>query len=197
MGRPSKPVANSRKHLTKAEIEQRTRFENALLSGRKIRERERVKRDPAAHCEFKRVIGLLRAIGKDDALYSEQINRYAELFSECEFYKDELSVLRNMLSNLRLTVDETGGYMRGLADGSEGGDPETLKGLAEALGGLLAEHGKLMKQLSDIELRIKQKREAMTVIERENCMTVSAALRTIPKEVDKGENDELLEILKS
>lgn len=193
MGRPSKPVANCEKHLTKAEIEQRTRFENSLLSGRKIRERERVKLDPVAHCEFRRVIGLLRAIGKDDALYSEQINRYAELFSECEFYKDELSVLRGMLSSLRSVTDEVGGYIRQ----STSGDADALKGLCEALDGLLSEHGKLMKQLSDIEIRVKQKREAMTVIERENCMTVAAALRTIPKEADKGENDELLEILKS
>lgn len=44
-GRPSKPVAVNKKHLTNAEKEQRLKFESALLSGKKITERKRVRED--------------------------------------------------------------------------------------------------------------------------------------------------------
>ena len=72
-GRPSKPVAANKKHLTNAEKEQREHFEQALLSGKKISERKRARGDDVAHAEFRRVLALMKAIGKDDALYSEQI----------------------------------------------------------------------------------------------------------------------------
>ena len=70
-GRPSKPVAATVKHLTNAEKEQRERYEQSLLSGKKITERKRVRADEIAHGEFRRVVALMRAIGKDDALYSK------------------------------------------------------------------------------------------------------------------------------
>lgn len=203
MGRPSKPVATNRKHLTTAEKEQREHYEQALLSGKKITERKRVRADAVAHGEFRRVVALMRAIGKDDALYSEQINRYAELHSEEEFYKDLTAVLRGELSELSRLSKEVTAAAGQIADIQDELDEVGAKALAEsvaavteALAELMKRRGDLLKQISDADLKIKQKREAKLAIERENCMSVSAALRTIPKDVHKDEDDELLKVLR-
>lgn len=203
MGRPSKPVATNRKHLTAAEKEQREHYEQSLLSGKKITERKRVRADAVAHGEFRRVVALMRAIGKDDALYSEQINRYAELHSEEEFYKDLAADLRGELSELSRLSKEVTAAVGQIADIRDELDEVGAKALAEsvaavtaALAELLKRRGDLLKQISDADLKIKQKREAKLAIERENCMSVSAALRTIPKDVHKDEDDELLKVLR-
>ncbi len=202
-GRPSKPVAVNRKHLTNAEKEQREHYEQSLLSGKKITERRRVKSDTTAHAEFRRVVALMRAIGKDDALYSEQINRYAELHSEEEFYKELTVELRGELSALNILSKEIIAVIGQLSDIRERLDGAGAAALAEsiaavtaALDELMKQRGALFKQLSDADLKIKQKREAKLAIERENCMSVSAALRTIPKDVHKDEDDELLKVLR-
>lgn len=202
-GRPSKPVSTNKKHLTNAEKEQRSAAEKSLLSGKKIIERRRVKSDPAAHAEFKRVVQLMRAIGKDDALYAEQINRYSELFAEGEYYKDLSKGLREELSALTALSYEVQAATRQLCDISAEFDEDSAKelvsgvnSLLETLGDLLKKRGDLMRQLDNADTKIKQKREAMLAIERENCMTVSAALRTIPKDVHKDDEDELLKVLR-
>lgn len=203
MGRPSKPVAANHKHLTNAEKEQREHYEQALLSGKKITERKRVRADAAAHGEFRRVAALMRAIGKDDALYSEQINRYAELHSEEEFYKDLAADLRGELSELSRLSKEVTAAVGQIADVRDELDEIGAKSLSDriasvtaALAELMKRRGDLLKQISDADLKIKQKREAKLAIERENCMSVSAALRTIPKDVHKEEDDELLKVLR-
>ncbi len=206
-GRPSKPVgvlvSEGRSHRTKAELEQRAAAENSMLSGKKIAERKRVREDETAHGEFKRVVGLMRAIGKDDALYSEQINRYAELFAEGEFYKDLAGTLRGELSELGSLSREVTAAARQISDISEELDGSAAEQLCkdvsavlETLSELLDKRGALLKQISDADTKVKQKREAMLAIERENCMSVSAALRTIPKDVHKDEEDELLKTLR-
>lgn len=203
MGRPSKPVAANRKHLTSAEKEQREHYEQSLLSGKKITERKRVRADTVAHGEFRRVVALMRAIGKDDALYSEQINRYAELHSEEEFYKELTGTLRSELSELSRLSKEVTAAAGQIADVRDELDEIGAKALSESiaavtasLADLLKRRGDLLKQISDADLKIKQKREAKLAIERENCMSVSAALRTIPKDVHKDEDDELLKVLR-
>ncbi len=202
-GRPSKPVATNRKHLTNAEKEQRQHYEQALLSGKKITERKRVREDEIAHGEFRRVVALMKAIGKNDALYSEQINRYAELHSEEEFYKDLACSLRGELAELNTLSKEVTAAIGQLADIHDELNADEARGLADsvaavtnALSELLKRRGELLKQISDADLKIKQKREAKLAIERENCMSVSAALRTIPKDVHKDEDDELLKVLR-
>lgn len=201
-GRPSKPVAANKKHLTKAEKEQRLKYESSLLSGKKITERKRVREDETAHGEFRRVVALMRAIGKDDALYSEQINRYAELFSEGEFYKDLKGEMCAELSELGALSREVTAMARNISDFSKPIDSsaaEHLCGVVSELLVMLSElidkRGLLIRQISDADNKIKQKRDAMLAIERENCMSVSAALRTIPKDVHKDEDDPLIKLL--
>lgn len=206
-GRPSKPVgvleSEKRSHRTKAELEQRSAAEKSLLSGKKIMERRRVREDAIAHSEYKRVVGLMRAIDKDDALYAEQVNRYAELFSEGEFYKDLAAGLRVELSELNSLSYEVTAAARQISDISDEMDGVSAEQLCkdvsavlETLDELMKQRGVLMRQISEADTKIKQKREAMLAIERENCMTVSAALRTIPKDIHKDEEDELLKVLR-
>ncbi len=205
-GRPSKPVrvlvSEGRSHRTKAELEQRAAAENSLLSGKKITERPRVRKDAAAHSEFRRVVGLMRAIGKDDALYSEQVNRYSELYSEGEFYKSLVESMRGELSELNTLSREVTAAAQQISDISEELDEDSAGELCksvsmvlETLADLIDKRALIMRQIDNADTKIKQKREAMLAIERENCMTVSAALRTIPKDVHKDDEDELLKVL--
>lgn len=67
-----------------------------------------------------------------------------------------------------------------------------LEGLLDNINQLHEQRGKLLKQLSDMDLKVKQKREAMLALEKENCMTVSAALRTVPKDIQKTDTEDAL-----
>ena len=205
MARPSKPVAvlesEKKSHRTKAELEQREKGEAALLSGKRCFERECVRANPVAHKEYQRLIKLMRAIGKDDALYAPEYNRYSELFSEEEFYKGEIVALQSELVSLRGLTINAAAAANIISEEIETGNISeeltvTLDGLLENISKLHDQRGKLLKQLSDMDLKVKQKREAMLALEKENCMTVSAALRTVPKEVQKPEEDALLKALR-
>lgn len=76
MARPSKSIANTTRHNTKNEIAQREAAEKAALTGIPIRESLEVKSNEVAHGEFARVVELLTAAGKNDALYEAVINDY-------------------------------------------------------------------------------------------------------------------------
>ena len=204
MARPSKPVSviksEKKSHRTKAELEQREKAEAAVLSGKRCFERQSVKNDPIAHKEYLRLIKLMQAIGKDDALYAPEYNRYCELFSEEEFYKSEMLAVRAETAQLRElsakitvcieTVSEKIESFEGIEEAVALG--ELLKTFLEQNNELLDQRSKLFRQISDLDCKIKQKREAMFAIEKENCMSVSAALRTIPKEATKPEEEDAL-----
>ena len=182
MSRPPKPAsvlrAEGRSHRTKAELEQREKGEAALLSGQKCFERESVKADSVAHKEYQRLVKLMRAIDKDDALYAPVYNRYCELFAEADYYKHKIARLRELAERLEEKFDE-------LDDASS----EDISDFAKALTNLL-------RQINSMDSAVMQKRKMMFDIEKENCMTVAAALRTIPKDADKSDNnDELMKIL--
>ncbi len=208
MARPSKPAAvlkeEGKSHRTKKELAQREKGEAALLSGKRCCERKRVKADPAAHAEYQRVIKLMWAIGKDDALYSSVINRYCELFSETEFYKTEIADASTEMRALHALSQRVTVAADVLTEQLEQfGDTEEIAAVCGVLRDVLAQvdellthRGRILKQISDMDLKVKQKREMMLAIEKETCMTVSAALRTVPKETDKSENnDDLMKIL--
>jgi len=80
MPTPCKPVSvlqsEGKSHRTKAELARRQAAEDALSTGRSLRERPEVKQDPAAHKEFLHINGLLKIIGKNDALVEGSVNRY-------------------------------------------------------------------------------------------------------------------------
>ena len=70
----------------------------------------------------------------------------------------------------------------------EDADPDTLLQVSSAL-------SKALSSLNSVDTKIMTKRKMMLDIEKECCMTVSAALRTIPKEPDATDADALVRAL--
>lgn len=165
MGRPSKSAdvlkSEGKSHRTKAELAAREKAENAALTGIKIHEFPSVKNDRVAHAEFRRVKKLLAAVGKDDALYEAIINRYCELKSEVAGLGQMRCTTQEVLDNLR--------EERGDMDAKEYYELQC----------------NLQKQIMAIDNGIQRKRKMLMDIEKECAMTVSAALRSIPKTPQK------------
>lgn len=161
MGRPSKSAAvlseESRSHRTKAEMKAREEAEQAILTGRKLREFAAVKADPVAHAEFNRVRKLLKAVGKDDALYEAIVNRYAQIVGEVAFFEAQRDSAAHTIDQLE-------------EDKNEFEPDDYYKMISGA-----------RKQLLDVDRQIQAKRKMLFDIEKENAMTVASALRSIPK----------------
>lgn len=177
MARPSKAVAvlqaEGRSHRTKSELEARAAAENAMLSGRPLKELPETKENPVAHAEFRRIKPLLSAIGKNDGLYEAIINRYCMLRAEC----DEFSRLRGTFLSAA----------------------ETLRGQLQDGFIQYVEYARLLAKTQESMLaadkQLQQKRKMMLDIERECAMTITAALRSIPKR-QAEEGNPLLEALR-
>ena len=92
---------NTRGHRTKAEIEQRKKGEEALLTKVKMREFPETKENPKAHLEYKRVSNLMKKIEKDDDLFSAVINRYCMLKAECDEIKERSETLYGTIQQLQ------------------------------------------------------------------------------------------------
>ena len=176
MPKGSKAVSAARGHRTKAEIAAREQAEQDMLSGKRLSERADVKEDPVAHAEFLRVAALMKAIGKDDALYSAAVNRYAELFSEIAQLRRDAERYRGLMDSLQRKFDDS--------------DPDSddITAFTKAYSGMMA-------QVTKLDDKIMQKRRMMGDIEKENCMTVQAALRSIPKDAGKKDESPLMKIL--
>ena len=174
VARPSKPAAvieaEKKSHRTKAEIEQRKKGEAALLSNTPLYERDEVKKSKVAHTEFLRVAELMQSIGKDDALYSSGLNTYCQLYaeiSEMEHQKSEIAILAE---ELREKFD-------------------TLPAMEyDDILQFTKQVTKLASMQLSIGSEIDKKRRLMLAIDKENVMTISAALRSIPKTPEKAEN---------
>lgn len=176
MGRPSKPVAvlkgEKKSHFTKAELDARENAESALLSGKKLQERAEVKNNKKAHAEFVRVNKLMKSINKNDALYSASINTYCLLYSEILALENDKKELESIISEIRdkfkaidendVEIDDIIAYEKSLT--------------------------RLISQKLGISSQIDKKRRMMLNIDKENVMTISAALRSIPKAPEKVEN---------
>ncbi len=173
-GRPSKPVTvlkmEGKSHRTKKEIMQRKRSEASTLTGRNLIESDEVRDTPVAHAEFERLSELLGIIEKDDALYSEVINRYCLLKAECTAFSKKRKFAMDQMEYLNERRDEM--------------EPVEYFEL----------QGKLSAQVISYDRQIQQKRKMMFDIEKENIMTIAAALRSVPKQVEKKSNP-LLEAL--
>lgn len=176
MSRPAKPidVLKETSHVTKAQIELREQGEKSLLSGAVMTERPSVKASPAAHKEFARLSKLMKAIGKNDALYASVCNRYCELFAECEYYRGEIARLRALADKLEEKFDER-----------DDATAEEITDFAKQLTSLL-------KQINSMDGAVMSKRKMMFDIEKENAMTVASALRSIPKNPETSPADDAL-----
>ena len=172
VGRPSKPVAvieaEGKSHRTKAELECRKSAEDAMLSHEPLFERAEVRRNELAHAEFERVARLMDAIGKNDALYSSGLNTYCLLYAEIAELEEEKGYVQRLIDDISEAIEKIN-------------DADALIQLSKTVDKLLA------KKLS-VGTTIDQKRRLMLAIDKENVMTVSAALRSIPKTPEKEVN---------
>lgn len=175
MARPSKPASvlakEGRSHFTKEQLAQREREENALATGTAFCERAEVRKNPVAHAEFIRLSRLLGSIGKNDAIYETVINRYCIILSECLAFEDKREKINTTAVKIEELVDKL----------DENADIDTLKKISMSLNGLY-------KTMIDLDKQIESKRKMLLSIEKENIMTVAAALRSVPKAPEKKEN---------
>jgi len=179
MPTPPKPFAvlkaEGKSHRTKKELKLREEGEKALATGVALKERPEVKNNPVAHKEFLRLNKLLKKIEKNDAIYESIINRYCMIQAECAMFDERREELYTLIYELKKQYDEI----------SEDIEP------AEKAPFLL-EYTKNMSKLSttmiNLDKQIQTKRKMLLDIEKENIMTIAAALRSIPKKVEKEEN---------
>lgn len=178
MGRPAKAAvvleAEGKSHRTKAEMELRKQAEAELSSGEKLKERPETKENPVAHKEFRRVNKLLTKIKKNDALYESIINRYCMLQADCV----ELAEMRNQFSESKAELEEEYRETGNMTP------TEYYRMLTNMQNNILA---------LDRQLQAKQK--MMLDIEKECSMTISSALRSIPKTPAEPKGSALLSAL--
>ena len=169
MSRPSKAAGARTGHMTKAEETARAAAERAMLTGKPLEEQPQVAASEAAHREFLRVHPILAALGKDDALYENVINRYCLLRAECE----EFERLRaEFLQNL----------------GALQQDPRLDAAERYKI------QAQMQKAVLDADNRVQAKRKMMFDIEKECAMTVASALRSVPKTAAQPKNP-LMELI--
>jgi hypothetical protein len=176
MSRPPKPylvLANEKKsHRTKKELKIREQGEKALATGVALKERPEVKANPIAHKEFLRINKLLKKIEKNDAIYETIINRYCLIVAECHDFEIKRDSIYKDLAELKQA------YQNQELDAPKYFEMKT----------------NLQKQIIALDKQIQTKRKMLLDIEKENVMTIAAALRSIPKKEDKSSN-KLLEVL--
>lgn len=166
-------VLNSEKksHRTKAELAARQQGEQSLATGTMFIERPEVMKNPISHAEFVRLDGLLSKIGKNDAIYETVINRYCVMLAECLEFEEKREQIFTTAEKLNQKLNALG-------------DAAGLDELHKVTTGLVG----LYKTMIEIDRQIESKRKMLLCIEKENIMTVSAALRSVPRSPKKKEN---------
>ena len=186
MPTPPKPFsvlkAENKSHRTKAELRQREEEEKALSSNVKIKEAREVRENKIAHDKFKRVTMLLGEIDKHDAIYETVINRY------CLLYAETLSILEEREQAIELMQTLKTEYHAGI-DRVE--DHEKAKLVIQ----FTKAFGECMATINKIDAILANKRKMLLDIEKENVMTIAAALRSIPKKVEEKKGQSLKDIL--
>ena len=173
MPTPPKPFtvlkAEKKSHRTKAELKQRQKGEEALATGVALRERPEVKSNPAAHKEFLRINKLLKKIEKNDAIYESIINRYCMLQAECKDFEEKRE-----------------SFYKDIQELTE--DKERLINEGEiSLSTYYRMKNNMQTQIIALDRQVQAKRKMLLDIEKENIMTIAAALRSIPKKVEQDE----------
>jgi predicted nuclease with TOPRIM domain len=181
MPTPPKPftvLTNEKKsHRTKSELNQRKQGEEALSTGVALRERSEVRNNQIAHKEFKRLNDLLKNIGKNDAIYETIINRYCIMVSECVDMETKREKIYEQAQRLEQKLEELG----------QDAEFNELRAITNDIACI---YGTMI----NIDKQIQSKRKMLLDIEKENIMTIAAALRSIPKTPEKKSNS-LKEIL--
>jgi hypothetical protein len=155
-------ASEGKAHKTKAELAARLEAEQSMSTGVKMKERKEVKENPVAHQEFERLYSLLEKIGKNDAIHEPVINRYCMLQAEC--------------LDFEVKREQFNGRLEDMEDSDIDSDKKYK---------LMVE---MQKTIIDLDKQVQAKRRMLFDIERENAMTIAAALRSIPKKVNTDES---------
>ncbi|UWG96792.1 hypothetical protein LPY66_18225 [Dehalobacter sp. DCM] len=181
MPTPPKPftvlTSEKKSHRTKKELKQRKKGEEALSTGTTIKARPEIKNNPVAYKEFKRLNELLATIGKNDAIHENVINRYCLMCAECvDFEEKRESFYRDIEE---LTRDKE----------------RLIENEEMSLSAYYKMKHNMQTTIINLDRQVQAKRKMLLDIEKENVMTIAAALRSIPKKEEKSSNA-LLEALK-
>ena len=168
MPTPTKPASvlkyEKKSHRTKAEMRQREKAEEDLLTGKKLKESQEVKNNELAHREFLRIKKLLVEIGKNDDLYSGVINRYCMISAECREFEEKRESIYRRQEELEKRSDEM------------------------EIDEYIKLQNETSKMLLSFDRQIQAKRKMLLDIEKENVMTIASALRSVPKKPEKKKN---------
>lgn len=174
MPTPPKPftvlVNEKKSHRTKKELKQREQAEKELATGAALKERPEVKANPIAHKEFIRLNKLLKGIGKNDAIYESVINRYCMLQAECFDFEEKRESFYRDIQELAADKDRL------------------IESEKMSLSAYYKLKNNMQTQILSLDKQLQSKRKMLLDIEKENIMTIAAALRSIPKKVNKEEN---------
>jgi predicted nuclease with TOPRIM domain len=185
MSRPPKPYTvlknENKSHRTKKELKQREHGENSLITGTALKEHSSVKNNTVAHKEFLRINTLLKNIEKNDAIYESVINRYCLMQAECFELEERREYFFRLIEQLKSAFEEICDDL--VPDEKADRFLEFVKNIT-----------KLTSDMMSIDKMIQTKRKMLLDIEKENVMTIAAALRSIPKTEEKSSN-KLLEAL--
>lgn len=186
MPTPSKPyltlVNEKKSHRTKAELTQRMQAERATTTSYILHERAEVRENPIAHKEFKRLNNLLKKINKSDAIYENVINRYCMIHAECFDMEIRKKKCDDFIDKIEERFDESI-------------DKAPVKEAAEIIKDYTKAYSEAIKNLTNCDSLIQKKRKMLFDIERDNLMTIAAALRSVPKKQEK--KSQLREALKN
>lgn len=171
---PAKPTSiirlEGRSHRTKAELRVREKSEKSLLTGVTLKEAKEVKENEVAHKEFLRIVKLLKKIEKNDDLYGAVINRYCILYAETKEFEEKRERMYTQLCEFQEKMQE-------LIDEGDMTAKEAYSIEAS-----------MQKNIVALDRQVQAKRKMLADIEKENVMTISSALRTIPKKQEKKTN---------
>ncbi|WP_202931068.1 hypothetical protein [Aminipila terrae] len=170
-------VTEGKSHRTKAELNARKNAEESLATGVEIKERPEVANNPIAHKEFLRVNKLLKKIKKNDAIYEPVINRYCMLQAECKDFEEKRESFYNDLQELTEDKDD-------LISKDE-----------MSLSTYYKHKNAIQSSIINLDRQVQAKRKMILDIEKENLMTIAAALKSIPKKEENKEN-KILEVLR-
>lgn len=174
--KPAKIIQMEKKsHRTKKELKQRIKGEKELTSGTVLKERPEVVKNKIAHTEFVRLDKLLTGIEKNDAIYEVIINRYCLMIAECVGLEEKRERCYQAITKLDERFDEE-------IDNA----PEEER--AKLIRSYSKSYNESLKSLLGCDSMIQSKRKMLLDIEKENIMTIAAALRSIPKKEEKKTN---------
>lgn len=160
-------IEEGKSHMTKEELEFRKAQEEALLTKVPMSEFKETKDNPKAHEEFLRIKNLFRKINKNDDIFAGTINRYAQIVAEISDYALKREELQSDIQEVKEMWKVEKNLPKEEREFSKYQYLDTL--------------GRLQGQLMSIDKLIQTKRKMLLDIEKENIMTVMAALKAIPK----------------